>query len=238
MAYKTPPFIGMELFPALSKMVKAGTYYYADIQSDAAAQTDRTLASAPTATAIASASSTWSMSEAIKRYKMDESEIEQLGGLDNAQALGARVGKRSVMATIENAVIAATFGDIDNINSRDILDSFLEALDIAVDTIQDYADGPVAIFGSRRTINRLKRYDDVVERMTFTGVPTGQLRDVRSISDQQLAAALAVDRVLGGPSAAATGFTGWLGSASAYAGRGPRGPRGLKQAGGAAQWAQ
>lgn len=216
MAYKTPGFIGMELFPALNKAVKAGTYYYADIQSDAAAQTDRTLASAPTATAIGSASGTWSMAEAIKRYKMDESEIEQLGGLENAQALGARIGKRSVMATLENAAIAATFGDIDNINTRDILDSFLGALTIAMETVQDYADGPIALFGSRRTINRLKRYDEITARMVYTGVPISSVRDVRSISDQQLAAAIGVDRVLAGPSAAAIGFTGWLGAASAY----------------------
>ena len=212
-SYKTPGFIGMRLFPALKRMVKAGTIYFQDIVSDGSAQTDRTLASAPTATAIASASTTWSMAEKIKRYKIDQSEIEQLGGLDNAQQKAARLGKRAVMGAVEALAIAATFGDQSNITTVDILDSFLKTLDVAKETIQDYADGTLALFGARRIIGRLKRYDEVVERMKFTGVLPGSVRDVRSISDQQLAAALGVDEILAGPS---TGY--WLGGSNAYDG--------------------
>ena len=211
-AYKDPGFISMQLFPAMAKAVKAGTYYYQDVYSETLVQTDRTLASAPTAVAIASSSSTWSMAELIKRYKSDASEIEQLGGLDAAQAKGARAGKRLVMGRIEDLAITAIFGAAATYSNANIMANFLAALDTAKETVQDYADGRLAIFGAKRVIQRLKRYDEVVARMQFTGVLPSSIRDVRSVSDMQLAAALGVDVVLAGPT------TPWLGTSSVYDG--------------------
>jgi hypothetical protein len=214
--YKEPNYIWKAIMPLYEVMVKTGDTRFQDIVADAAAQTDRTLGTAPTATRIDSAKVTFSLNEKIKRYKMDNSEIEQLGGLLMAQMKGARAGKRAVGAAIETAAIASTFGDEANINSADILTSFLKTLDVAKETVMDYADGPLGLFGAYKVANRLKRYDEVVERMTFTGVLPGNVRDVRSISDAQLAAAIGVDQVLPGPSAASA--AGWLGAASAYDG--------------------
>ena len=206
--FKTPSFIGTTLMPGLTRMVKAGTYYYQDYLADATAQTDRTLASAPTATAIASSSATWAMAEAIKRYKIDQSEIEQLGGLPAAQAKGARAGKRSIMNYIETAIATAVWGS--GASSMNILNSLKKAVETAKESVQDYADGKVALFGARRTIDRVKRYAEVIARMSYTGVLVRDIRDVRSISDEQLAAALDVDMVLGGPT------TQWVGGSSEY----------------------
>lgn len=212
--YKRPPYIWDRLFPGLKRAVKAGTLYYQNVQTDGDAQTDRTLGEAPTASRIDSDSTTWALAEKIIRRKIDASEIEQLGGLDAAQQVMSRVCKRAVGGTIEALAIAATFGDTDNITNADIASSFLAALDTAKETVADYADGQIALFGARKIVNRLKRYDEVVERMKFTGVLVRDIRDVRNISDEQLAAAIGVDTVLAGPSS--TDY--WLGTASAYDG--------------------
>ncbi len=210
--FKNPGFIGGSIFPNFETKQKTGTLYFDDIVADAAAQTDRTLGTAPAAVRIDSASTSYTCAEKIKRYKIDESEILLRGGLDAAQAKMARKGKRSVAGAIENLAVAATFGDIANIAHADILASFLMALDTGKEAVEDYADGKLALFGAQKIISRLKRYDEIVERMKFTGVLAGGVRDVRSISDEQLAAALNVDVILSGPSSE------WLGAASAYDG--------------------
>lgn len=214
--FKAPPYIGARLMPYFTVGQKTGTIYFDDIVADATAQTDRTLGTAPTAVRIDSANSSFTVTEKIKRYKIDESEIELRGGLAAAQAKMSRKGKRSVLGRYEETVIASTFGDESNINSQDILASFLQALDVAVETILDYSDGTgiVALFGAHRVIQRLKRYDEVVEKMKFTGVLANGVNDVRAISNNHLASALDIDLILNGP----TSTTYWLGGSSAYDG--------------------
>lgn len=197
--YKSPAYIGMQLMPGLTRMVKAGTYYYQDVYSETSVQTDRTLADAPTATSLTSSSGTWSMAELIKRYKIDQSEIEQLGGLDAAQAKGARAGKRLCMGRLETLIATAIWGS--GATTANILNSLIKAVETAKWTVSDYTNGAnkIALFGSRRNIDMVKRYAEVVDRMKYTGVLIRDIRDVRSISDEQLAAALDVDVVIGGP---------------------------------------
>lgn len=218
--FKEPMLIHKYLFPYYNREVKAGTLYYQDIVTDATigtAITNRTLGDAPTAVRIDSASTTWALTEKIKRIKVDRSEIDQLGGLLPAQMKAARAGKRVVGNDLEAAAIAATFGDAANLAGEvDILTTFLGASDTAKETIMDNAYGQVAMFGAYKVTNRLKRYDEVVERMKFTGVLLGNVRDVRSVSDDQLAAAIGVDMVLSAPSTASA--SGWLGASSAYDG--------------------
>jgi hypothetical protein len=210
--FKSPGFIAGQLFPFFTTAQKTGTLYFDDIVSDGTAETTRSLAAAATASRIDSASTSFTCAEIIKRYKIDDSEILLRGGLDAAQAKMARHGKRAIMDYLEAKAVAATFGDIASISNRDILTSFLQALDVAKEAVQDYGDGKVAVFGAQSVISRLKRYDEVVDRMKHTGVLVRDIRDVRSISNEQLAAALDVDMILPGPS------TPWLGSDSAYDG--------------------
>jgi hypothetical protein len=210
--FKSPGFVAETLLPPVLKNVKAGTLFYQDIVADQAAQTNRTLASAPTAYAIASASTTYTLAEKIHRAKVDASEIEQLGGLAAAQAKAARRGKRSVMKAVEDLVVAATFGDA-TIQHRDILSSFLNAVALAKEVIQDNADGRVALFGARRVVDRLKRYSEITGKMIYTGMlPAERAKDVRNITDDILAGVIGVDVVLAGPT------TEWLGGGSAYDG--------------------
>lgn len=210
--FKAPEFIYDKIMPRDVKLVKLGRQYYKDIQSDVSAQTDRTLATAPTATSIASASTTWTLTEKIFRGKMDKSEIQQLGGLDRAQQVAARIGKRSVAKALEDLAVTATFGN-SSISHRDILASFDDNLKQAKEVVQDYADGRLALFGARRVIDRLKRFSEITGKMIYTGmVNSAQAQDVRNISDDILAGAIGVDVVLAGPS------TEWLGSGSAYDG--------------------
>lgn len=201
--FKAPEFIGPTLMPPLMRPVKSGTIYYQDYVADGTVQTDRTLATAPSATSLTSSSTTWTMAEKIMRYKADQSEIEQLGGLAAAQAKGARLGKRVVAGALETLVASATLGS--GATSRNILNSLINAVNVAKEAILDYgADGKVALFGGRKTVDRVKRYAEIIARMQFTGVLVRDIRDVRSISDDQLAAALDVDMVLAGP----TGYWG------------------------------
>lgn len=196
--YKSPIYMGTTILPGWTRMVKAGTYYYADVLADADPQTDRTLASAPTATSITSSSAAWSMAELIKRYKIDQSEIEQLGGLAAAQAKGARAGKRSCMGRLETLIASAVWGS--GATTANVLNSLVKAVQTAKYTVQDYTNGSrVALFGSRRNIDRIKRYAEIIAKMVYTGVLVRDIRDVRSVSDEQLAACLDVDAVLAGP---------------------------------------
>lgn len=213
--YKRPGMIGEILFPMLPRAVKQGVLYYQDIIADGTAQHTRSLGTAPTATLLTDAKTSFNLEgdEYIDRRKIDDSTITGCGGLATAQEIMARVAMRTVMNAHEAAVVAATFGTI---TAVDIGSSFLAALQIARESIQDYgAPGQIALFGAQRMIDRLKRYNEVVERMTFPNVFAGDPRDVRAISDQTLAATIGVDRVLSGPNDTTYG---WLGASSTYDG--------------------
>ena len=214
--FKMPNFLTPMLMPKYGLAVKSGKFRYQDVRAEGTAQTDRTLGTAATYNHVASASADYSMDEKDYRAHMDDSEIEQSGGLDKAQQVMARIGKRAVFNKIEAETIAATFGDKANLNPRDIGASLISAVETAVQTVQDYAEGRVVLFGAQSMLNRAKRLTEVVSRMTFTGVIAGDPRDVRSISNAQLANVLGVDYCLGGPSTASA--YGWLGAASAYDG--------------------
>lgn len=211
MPFKMPSYIGDALFPVIKVNEKAkNPIQYAQIQTDVTAQTSRALTSAPTANTYADAESSFSTREILDRQQTPRSQLALYGGVDKTQQKMARKGKRAVGLKVENEAIALTFGAITPV---DILASFLQALDIAKETIEDKgADGKIALFGGQRIINRLKRYNEVVERMSFTGVLPGDVRDVRSISDAQLAAALGLDVILSAPTIP------WLGAASVYDG--------------------
>lgn len=210
--FKTPNFISGLIFPQLQKMAKTGTQYYFDLMADQAAQTDRTLGTAPAAYRLATASDTFALAEKIHRAKVDKSDIAMMGGLDRAQSKGARRGKRAVMKAVEDLAVTATFGNA-NIPDRDILTSFLKALQLAKEVVQDNADGRLALFGAQRVVNRLKRFSEITAKMIYTGmISADRARDVRNISDDILAGAIGVDLVLSGPT------TEWLGGGSAYDG--------------------
>ena len=216
MAYKAPPYVAASLFPPFLVNQKNGIMQYADVLADLSAQTGRSLAAAPTTTTVVSAQDAFTAAEVIRRVNAGDSEMLLFGGKELWQARAARIVKRSVGASIETAAATATFGGIAGISHSDIGNNAIAGIDRAVERISDFAEGKTCLFGARRTLNRLKRYAEVVERMQFTGIMPSSVRDVRGVSDEQLAAALGVDVVVGGP--AAPWFTGGSGAYGTYLG--------------------
>jgi len=195
-----PNYLTPVLLPFQPVKQKTGTAYYDDIQADTTAQTGRTITDSPDSFAVASSKVSFDLDQSkefIKDAQIPDSEITLLGGLDKAEAKGARKGKRAVMASLE-ALTAAKVLNNGASPVRDILGSVIAAIQLAKQVVADYAEGRVAVVGSQYVLDRLKRYPEVVDRMKFTGVLIGAVRDVRSISNDQLAAALDVDVVLGG----------------------------------------
>lgn len=202
-AYKAPSYLTPQLFPMLPRAMRQGTIYYQDILADIAAQTGRTAGNAPTENTIADQQTTFNLEndEFIDREKIPDGDIAGLGGLDAAQLKAARKGKRAVGEAIEDLTVANILAN-GSVTYTDIGTSFLAAVDLGRDTIADYAEGRIALVLSQRLFSLVKRYDEVINRMKFTGVIASGLTDVRSISQMQLAATLNLDAVLTGPNSA------------------------------------
>jgi len=196
--FKAPPYIAGQLLPPFAVAEKVGDFSYADVIADVSAQTGRSLAAAPTTTTSASSNTSFTATERIQRRNAGDSEIRLLGGLEKAQSRLARACKRAVMANIE-ALAAAHVLNGSGVDVWDILNDLIGTVERAVERVSDYAMGTVALVGSKRVLDRVKKYDEVIERMQFTGVLPRDIRDVRNISNQQLAAVLGVDTVLPGP---------------------------------------
>jgi hypothetical protein len=194
-----PDFIGQQIAPPQTVMGLAGTAYYDDIVSDQTAQQNRSAGSAITSAYVSVASQAYSIAPIERRAKAEDYRVPLLGGLVRAETKLARVSIRSVYAVHEALVAAAVLAQASPGGSANIGSSLIGAIDTGKATIEDYgAMGRIALVGSRKVVQRVKRYSEVTDRMVFTGVPTSDLRDVRNISDQQLAAALGVDVVLAG----------------------------------------
>ena len=198
--YKAPNYLTPQIFPFLPRAMKQGVLYYADIQTETAAETGRSGGTAPTAVNLSDAHTTYDLDtdEFIKRMGIPDAEIPGFGGLDAAQQVAARKGKRSVGLAIEDLTVANVLANA-SVTYVDILNSLIGAVDLGRDTLMDRADGQIAFVCSSRIFNRIKRYDTIIDRMKFTGVMASGIRDVRSISAAQLAAALNVDAILVGP---------------------------------------
>jgi len=201
MEFRYPRAIGDRCMPPMLVNMKVGDYGYADVNADTTAQTSRTVGAAPTAQTIASANTSFTAVEVIDRVNAGESEIALHGGLESWLGVGSRIVKRNVSNFIEAAQAAAVLGS--SATEANILNDLIGTAETAAETVADYAEGTIALVGSKRVINRVKKYAEVTDRMIYTGIaPGANVRDVRNISDDQLAATLGVDTVLPGPLAA------------------------------------
>jgi hypothetical protein len=209
--YKRPQMLTPTLFPMLPRAQRQGVIYYQDYAADPSAQTGRTAGTAPTTTLVADAQTTFNLEndEFIKRMEIPDGDIAGLGGLDKAQMVAARRGMRAVGNSVE-ALTAANILANASVTYVDILASLIDAVGVGYETLADRAEGRVALVCSHRIFNRIKQYDEVVERMKFTGVLPASVNDVRGISAAQLSAALGVDDVLVGPTAL------WYTASAAY----------------------
>ena len=103
-------YIGSKIIPTVPVMDKSGTIYYATLTADAAAQTGRSAATAPTATQISDSSTTFTTAEAVKRAGITPDEAKQMGGIDKADEVGTKWAKRQVLNAKEES-IATSFMD-------------------------------------------------------------------------------------------------------------------------------
>ena len=100
-------YVGSQVLPVVRMFGKAGTYYYAAVQTDSAATTSRSAGAAPVAVTISENSAAWSAGERIKRYKVPFEIVPLLGGIEKTDMIGGRAAKRSLDNALETAQIAA-----------------------------------------------------------------------------------------------------------------------------------
>jgi len=103
-------YIADSIFPLVPAFEKAGSVAYATVNADVVAQDDRAVGAAPTNTQVANSATTFAATEKIKRYSVTPDEAKQMGGIENADAIGAKAAKRSVLRNIEARVAALTLG--------------------------------------------------------------------------------------------------------------------------------
>lgn len=198
--------IGNRILPVLNRPIKIGNQYYVTVDNDVAAQTGRTLGAAPTTTTLASASSTFSCAEIINRIKVPDDEINLMGGLANAQMKAARIGKRSILRAREDAIVTAL---ATTTQTRDILGSLREAIDIAVDAIQR-VPGRLVLACGWTTFRRISRYSEITDTLLRTGIVAQSALAVRNVDGPTVASVLGVDEILIGDDDHWTAGTAYL----------------------------
>jgi hypothetical protein len=197
---QNPYYLTDVIFPLLPKAMRQGTQYYSDIQADVSAQTGRTAGNAPTENTIADQQTTFNLEndEFIDREKVPDGDIAGLGGLDAAQMKAARKAKRAVGNAVEDLTAANILAN-GSVTYTGIGSSLIRAVGTGVDTLLDYEGvQEVALVISSRLFHMIKTYTEVQTSMAYTGVPITDLRDVRGVKPDQVAATLGVNRILVG----------------------------------------
>jgi len=107
-------YIGTAMYPVVPVTEKAGSVAYATVKADSTAQTGRVAGAAPTATQIANSATTWSAAEIIDRAAITPDEVKQMGGIDKADAVGAKWAMRQVLKARELLIAAKILGTADD----------------------------------------------------------------------------------------------------------------------------
>lgn len=128
-------YIADRIYPAVPAIEKAGSVAYATINADSAAETGRAVGAAPSATQIANSATTFAAVEAIKRYSITPDEAKQMGGIANADLVGAKAAKRSVHRKIETDVATLVLGGAataswDPAKTHTIIQTSIDALEL------------------------------------------------------------------------------------------------------------
>ena len=122
-------YIGNLIYPQFKIGAKAGTYYYATLEADYAAQTNRSAGAAPTTVTLAESSSTFSAGERILRYEVPYEMVPLIGGVAGSDKLGAMAAKRSVQNSLETAQLTALFSGAGTSITSAIIDGLIDAGD-------------------------------------------------------------------------------------------------------------
>ena len=203
-----PPegYIGSSLVPTVPVTDKTGTVYYHALVSDVAAQTGRTALNAPSSTAITNSSTTFTCAEAIKRGEIAPDEAKSMGGIFNADMVGAKFAKRSVMNAMETAIATVITGSAADANFDAA--KFLGDSQTALDTVRRYS-GKTVLVGGTITLKRAVQsiladstYGKVLSRLVQGTSPVVAASGLNFQSWMQgLALFIGVDRVAAGDDA-------------------------------------
>lgn len=191
-----PDYVGTKIYKWLPRPQLAGRIYFQDFKSDVTAQYNRNQAALADITdnVVASASDTYSTVELRARVSM--SYAERITGYhddESADLYMGRVAKRSYMNKIESLCAATLFNAT---GATDGTSDPVSAIDTAVATLRDYAQGRVALVIANRNKVLLKNNQTIQERMKSTGLGVYDLAEIRNVGDLNLAAALGCDEIL------------------------------------------
>jgi hypothetical protein len=197
-AVKPEGYIADQIFPVVPVADMSGTVYYATINADSAAQTNRVDGVAPSTTQIADSSTTYTAAERIKRYSITPKEAKQMGGIEKADMVGAKASKRSIFTSIEAEVAALV------LKSAGDADDTFDAAKVHT-VIQDAIDG-------------IEQYEGMTSLITSTKTAKAMIQSL--LADGTQGKVLA--RIVSGasPSAAITGlnFNAWVDALAMYLG--------------------
>lgn len=151
--------IGSTILPVNEVSGKTGTLYYAAVTADSAAQSALAGGTAPTAVSITENSTTFTAVRKNKRYKIPRDSVKVMGGIANADKIGARAALRSVMRAHETAVAAAVLAN-SSATVYDIEASFINAAQVGLKAIKRYP-GKKALVMSQTIFNRVMQFTEV-----------------------------------------------------------------------------
>jgi hypothetical protein len=180
--------------PKIRVGTPSGTFYFADIVDRAAAQTNRSAGTAPSAVVIAEGSVAYTATELVKRYVLPAEKIALFGGQDNAIQLGARAAIQMVKEAHEKNVAAAIFGSTTNAVIDATADTdFAALIETAKYAVELGAGKTVMVCGSDalRTILSLSDISALLSTM-------GAITPAQRFSADTLAALLGLDAVIVG----------------------------------------
>jgi hypothetical protein len=188
-------YIGNRCMPVVNVREKSGRVYYRTLTNDSAAQTDRTVGTAPATTLLTDSNMAFAVSEIIKRYSIDRSEVKQMGGIAQADNLGAAASKRSVQRAHEGLVAAQVLNGA-GITVYDIEASLVARVQIGLEAIRRYP-GRKAFVTSSMVFNRIMRYTEIVQRFSLASAVLTGSDAMNIIKRNQAALAMALAGVLG-----------------------------------------
>ena len=187
--------IGTSILPMNDVMGKTGTYYYQDLEADAAAQTGRSASAAPSEVVIGENSSTWSAAEVIKRYLWSRDSVKTMGGLARTDVIAAKAALRSVLRKHETDVAAAVLANASAVVD-DIEASFIQTAQNALKTIHRYP-GKKALVMSYTVFHRVMRYTEITNRFGLSSVGLGGDMGMQIVAREPEALKLLLKSIIG-----------------------------------------
>jgi hypothetical protein len=187
-------YIGSRILPITHILGKAGTVYDQTLDADSTATTSRTAGTAPQAVSITENSSAISTAELIKRYKLPWESIPLLGGLEAADARGAKAAMRSVQNALETAQLAVLVDGAGTSITSAIIDGIIDACD----QVHRYAGRTafVCSLGIYRWLIQQTAIQNLLVR-TFGGMGAMEAMSLKvEVFKNMLQALFAIDEVL------------------------------------------